>query len=408
MLPTMDDFDFDGKTVLLRADINSPLDPETMEIMDTSRIKRVVPTIKELVDKNSRVVVLAHQGRPGGWDFTGLEKHAEALSHELGGGEGVKYVNDIYGERAKNAIKGLKEGEVLMLDNMRKFEGERDKKTAEEHSRSALVQSLSPLADIFVNDAFAAAHRSQCSLVGFIPVMPSCAGRLMEMEVKTLSKIMEKPERPCIFIFGGAKYSNAIKVMKNLLERGVADKILLGGVPGNVFLGLIEAAEDEKAEVEGILKNFGDKIVLPVDVTTDDGGRREVSVAGLAGEDSGAGYEIKDIGSRTAEIFNEEIHNASMILLSGPMGVFEKKEFEEGTKRIIEAVASSHAFSVAGGGHTVAAIEKFGMADKFSYISTGGGSLERFLMGEKLPVIEALERYAGHSTLGRAKNQKNL
>jgi len=388
MLPTMDDFDFAGKTVLLRADINSPLDPETLELIDTSRIKRVVPTIEELRDKGGKIVVLAHQGRPGGWDFTGMEKHAEALSDELGD-ERVRYVADIYGERARNAIRGLGKGEVLVLDNVRKFEGERDKKTAEEHSHSTLVQSLAPLADIFVNDAFAAAHRSQCSLVGFIPVMPSCAGRLMEKEVRTLSKIVEKPERPCIFIFGGAKYSNAIKVMKNLLERGVADKILLGGVPGNVFLGLVGASEEERAEIEGIMKDFGDRIVLPVDVAIDDGGRKEVDV-----DDVGKENNIKDIGSGTAEIFGEEIGGASTVLLSGPMGVFEDKEFGYGTKEVIEAVASSRAFSIVGGGHTVAAVGKFGMADGISYISTGGGSLERFLMGKKLPVIEALEKYA--------------
>jgi len=394
MIPTMDDFDFSGKTVLLRADINSPLDPETMEIIDTSRIKRVVPTIKEILDKNGKVVILAHQGRPGGWDFTGLEKHAEVLSHEMGdefGGK-VKYVDDIYGEKARNAIKELGEGDVLMLDNVRKFEGERDKKTAEEHSRSALVQSLAPLADIFVNDAFAAAHRSQCSLVGFIPVMPSCAGRLMEKEVKTLSKIIEKPERPCIFIFGGAKYSNAIKVIKNLLERGVADKILLGGVPGNVFAGLVEASEEEKAEIEEIMERFGDKLILPVDVAVDDGGRKEVDVDNVGKENN-----IKDIGEKTMEVFGREIENASTVLLSGPMGVFENKEFEEGTKRIIEAMAYSDAFSVIGGGHTVAAAGMFGMADSISYVSTGGGSLERFLMGKKLPVIEALEKYGGRS-----------
>jgi len=395
MIPTMDDFDFSNKTVLLRADINSPLDPETMEIIDTSRIKRVVPTIKELIGEKSRVVILAHQGRPGGWDFTGLEKHAEALSEELG--IEVKHVDDIYGEKARDAIKGLGKGEVLMLDNVRKFEGEMEKKTAEEHSRSPLVQSLAPLADIFVNDAFAAAHRSQCSLVGFVPVMPSCAGRLMEKEVKTLSKIMEKPERPCIFIFGGAKYSNAIKVIKNLLERGVADRILLGGVPGNVFAGLVEISGEERAEIEGILKNFGDKIVLPVDVAIDDGGRKEVDAEELKGKGSMASHEIKDIGSRTAEVFSKDIGSASTILLSGPMGVFESKEFEEGTRRVIEAIASSDSFSIIGGGHTVAAVGRFGMSDGISYISTGGGSLERFLMGKKLPVIEALEKYDRHS-----------
>ncbi len=399
-LRTMDDFDFKGKTVLLRADINSPLDPETMEILDVSRIRRVVPTIDELRDKKGKVVILAHQGRPGGWDFTGLEMHAVALSDELGGGAdggGVEYVDDIYGERARNAIKGLEEGQVLMLDNVRKFEGERDKKTAEGHSRSSLVQSLSPLADIFVNDAFAAAHRSQCSLVGFIPVVPSCAGRLMQKEIETLSKIVEKPERPCLFIFGGAKYSNAIRTMGNLFERGVADKVLLGGVPGNVFLGLAKASEQEVEEMDSIMKNFGDRIVLPVDVAVDDGGRKEMSISEVKELQDVERYGIKDIGMETAGAFIREIDNASTVLFSGPMGVFETEEFERGTKKIIEAIASSQSFSVVGGGHTVAAVGKFGMADSMSYISTGGGSLEQFLMGKKLPVIDALERYSGHS-----------
>ncbi|MEA2053843.1 MAG: phosphoglycerate kinase [Candidatus Thermoplasmatota archaeon] len=389
-LPTMDDVDIDGKTVLARVDINSPLDPETMEILDISRIKRIVPTVKELRDKKSKVVILAHQGRPGGWDFTGLEKHAAALSNEIG--DEVRYVNDIYGKRARNAIKELKEGEVLMLDNVRKFDGEQEKKMPEDHSQSIMVHSLAPLADIFVNDAFAAAHRSQCSLVGFIPAMPSCAGRLMEKEIKTLAKIMERPERPSLFIFGGAKYSNAIKVINNLLERKVADKILLGGVPGSVFLKMKKASASETEEISKILHTFRDKIVLPVDVAIDDGGRKELLVSEMHELQP---YDIQDIGGATIKAFTEGIDGASTVLISGPMGVFEKKEFEKGTRKVLEAIAASKSFSVIGGGHTVAAACKFGLADKISYVSTGGGSLEQFLMGGKLPVIDALERYRG-------------
>jgi len=384
-LPTLDDVDVDGKVILTRVDINSPLDPESLEILDTSRIKRIIPTLDELED--GKVVLLAHQGRPGSWDFTSLEKHARAISDELG--REVEFIDDIYGEKAKRAIENLEKGEIILLDNVRKFEGEREKKSPEEHALSPLVKNLAPLADIFVNDAFAAAHRSHCSLVGFIPVLPSYAGRLLEMEVKTLTKIMEMPERPCVFIFGGAKYSNAIKVIKNLLERKIADKILLGGVPANAFLKVkganisMDVGDDEMVEINKILEEFGDKILLPVDFVIDGNGIKESS--SLTAND-----EIGDIGNETVSIFAKEIEKASTIFMSGPMGIFEKKDFERGTKDLLKSIAESDAFSVIGGGHTVAAANKFGVADKISYISTGGGSLERFLMGKTLPVIEAL------------------
>jgi len=384
-LPTLDDVDVEEKVILTRVDINSPLDPESLDILDISRIKRIIPTLNEL--KNGKVVLLAHQGRPGSWDFTGLEKHARAISNELG--REVAFIDDIYGEKAKKAIKNLKKGEIILLDNVRKFEGEREKKSPEEHALSPLVKNLAPLADIFVNDAFAAAHRSHCSLVGFIPVLPSYAGRLLEMEVKTLTKIMEMPERPCIFIFGGAKYSNAIKVIKNLLERKIADKVLLGGVPGNAFLKVkganisMDVGNDEMVEIKKILEKFGDKILLPVDFVVGSNETKEVS--SLTADD-----KIGDIGDETISLFAKEIKKASTVFISGPMGIFEKKDFERGTKDLLKIIAETDAFSVIGGGHTVAAANKFGVADKISYISTGGGSLERFLMGKTLPVIEAL------------------
>ncbi|KAA0002031.1 MAG: phosphoglycerate kinase [Thermoplasmata archaeon] len=386
-LPTLDDVDVDGKVILTRVDINSPLHPETLDILDTSRIKRIIPTLHEL--EKGKVVLLAHQGRPGSWDFTGLEKHAHAISNELG--KDVAYIDDIYGEKAQKAIKELKEGEVLLLDNVRKYKGEREKKSPEEHALSPLVKNLAPLADIFVNDAFAAAHRPHCSLVGFIPVLPSYAGRLLEMEVKTLTKIMEMPERPCVFIFGGAKYSNAVKVIKNLVGKKIADKILLGGVPGSAFLKAkgvetsIKMERDEREEMEEILEKFGNHIVLPVDFVVNGDGIKEKDVTNISTND-----EIGDIGNETISLFTQEIKKASTLFLSGPMGIFEKKEFEKGTKEILESIANSKSFSIIGGGHTVAAANRFGVADKMSYISTGGGSLEQFLMGKPLPVIEAL------------------
>jgi len=226
---TLDDFNVNNKTVLLRVDFNMPLDKNTLDILDTTRIKRVLPTINELISKNAKIVILAHQGRQGSWDFTSLEKHAKSLENLLG--KKVKFVDDVFGEKAKDAIKNLQIGDVLLLDNVRNFSGETEKKSLEEHSKSDLVQNLYPLADLFVNDAFAAAHRAQCSLVGFTELLPSCAGRLMEKELTTLSEIIEKPKKPSVFLFGGAKFSDVIVTIERLLElcQPQAYVVILGG-----------------------------------------------------------------------------------------------------------------------------------------------------------------------------------
>lgn len=390
VLPTLDDLEVEDKTALVRVDINSPLDPETLDILDTSRIRRTLPTLQELLDRNSAVVILAHQGRPGNWDFIGLEPHARALSAQLG--VEVSYVDDVWGEKAQRAIQAARPGQILLLDNVRTFEGERDTKSPEEHARSALVQALAPLADVYVNDAFAAAHRAHCSLVGFIPVLPSCAGRLLEREVATLTAILERPERPNLFVFGGAKYDTALQVMSHVLETGAADAVLLGGVPGSVLAFPEMAEEGERAAVRHLLHTHGDQLMLPADVAIDDGGRREISVDELDAEKA---RRIKDIGTATIQDFSNAIGEAGTVLMSGPLGVFEEETFARGTREVMQAIAHSRAFSVVGGGHTVAAAEAFGTAEGISYISTGGGSLERFLMGQRLPVIAALEDYGG-------------
>jgi phosphoglycerate kinase len=383
-LPTLDDCDVAGQTVLLRVDVNAPLDPDTLEILDASRIERIVPTVGELLDRDARVVIMAHQGRPGGWDFTDLGQHAAALSTMLD--RAVGYVDDVYGEEARQAIESLQDGEALMLGNVRRFDGERDEKMPEEHAQSELVRSLYPLADLFVNDAFAAAHRSHCSMVGFTPVLPCYAGRLMEKEVGMLTRIMEQPDRPSVFVFGGAKYGNAIPVIRNLLDRGAADAVLLGGVPGNAFAGIADVEADEQEALTSLLDDHGNAILLPSDVAVDRDGRTAVSIDDVA--DPGM---VKDIGQDTITRFAEVIIDAATVLLTGPMGVFEEEAFATGTKNVLEAMVASDAFTVIGGGHTVAAARQFGMADDISYVSTGGGSLERFLMGKTLPVVAALE-----------------
>ncbi len=396
---TLDDFDVENKTVLLRVDFNMPLDKDTFEILDTTRIKRVLPTINELVGKNAKIVILAHQGRQGSWDFISLERHAKALENLLG--EGIEYCNDIFGEKAKNAIKNLQNGEVLLLGNVRRFDGETDKKSAEEHSQSELVQNLYPLADIFINDAFAAAHRAQCSLIGFTAVLPSCAGRLLEKELTTLGEITTDPKKPSVFLFGGAKFSDVVKTIERLLENKTADKVILTGLPANAFLKAKgvnlgdkneemlakEGTPENYEEIKQLLAKYKDNICLPTDFAVEENtNRNEIDASKLPTQ-----YNLYDIGEKSIENFKNIIDDAKTVFLSGPCGVFEKPLFMKGTEEIFKYIAGIDTFSIVGGGHTVAAIEKLGLNDKMSHISTGGGSLEKFMMGEKLPVVEALK-----------------
>jgi len=396
---TLDDFELENKTVLLRVDFNMPLDKITLDILDTTRIKRALPTIKELVEKNAKTVILAHQGRQGSWDFTNLEKHAKALSGLIK--QDVKYVDDVYGNDVQDAIKKLQNSEVLLLGNVRKFDGETEKKSAEEHSKTELVQNLCPLADLFVNDAFAAAHRPQCSLIGFTAVLPSCAGRLMEKELKTLGEIVANPEKPSIFLFGGAKFSDVIKTIERLLEDKTADKIILAGLPANAFLKAEgvnlgggneemlakEGTSENYEEIKKLIEKYKNSIYLPSDFAQQTNTERsEIDVSELPTK-----YNLYDIGEKSIKNFKGILSDAKTVFLSGPCGVFENPAFMKGTKEIFTYVANSDVFSIVGGGHTVAAVEQLGLNNKISHISTGGGSLEKFMMGEKLPVVEALK-----------------
>lgn len=399
----MDDFNFDNRTVLVRVDFNSPIDPETGKILEDIRIRmHGETTIKELVEKGSKVVVLAHQGRPGEPDFTSLEQHAKALSGILG--RPVRYIDDLFGEKAKSAIREMKSGEILVLQNVRTYTKERKKGTPEEQAKTEFVQSLAPLADIFVNDAFAAAHRAHVSIIGFAPVLPSVAGRIMERELEALAKALESPEKPCVYILGGAKADDALRISKYVLDNNIADYILTGGVAGHLFLvakGMdlgrlnIEFLQKKKlmAFVQGIrelIREYPERIKTAPDLAIDvDGKRREISVEELPTD-----YSLCDIGTKTIQQYAEIIEKAKSIVVSGPVGIFENEEFAKGTKMILEAVANSQAFSLVGGGHTVAAVKQLALEQKMGYISTAGGALIEFLMGEELPGVSALEEAA--------------
>lgn len=400
---TLDDFEVKDKVVLVRVDFNSPVDPETKKILDDTRIRmHGQTTIKELAEKGAKVVILAHQGRPGEPDFIPLKQHAEILSRILG--KPVKFVDDIFGEKAQTAIKELKSGEILVLDNVRKFPGERKKGTPEEHSKTEFVMKLAPLADIFINDAFAAAHRAHVSIVGFTAVLPSAAGRIMERELNALSKVLENPEKPCTYILGGAKADDSLQISKYVLDNNIADHVLTGGITGHLFLaakgynlGKPNIELLEKKELMGLvpgikelMNTYPGKIETPLDVAIEvEGKRKEIDVEELPTE-----YPIFDIGTKTIEKYRQIILKSKSIVFSGPPGVFEKEEFKKGTKELFEAIAESNAFSLIGGGHSVAAVQSLGLAEKMSYISTAGGALIEFLMGKELPGVVALEKAA--------------
>ncbi|MEM0088529.1 MAG: phosphoglycerate kinase [Archaeoglobaceae archaeon] len=391
-LPTLDDA---GKfsSVLLRVDINAPIVNST--ILDTSRFKSHVPTIRELEDK--KLVILAHQSRPGRKDFTTLEEHAKVLSRILG--REVEYVDEIFSKRVVDRIKNLCNGEILLLENIRFYSEEQLERSAEEHAESILVKRLSLLFDVFVNDAFSAFHRSHASLVGFIPVLPSFIGRLAEKEINALSRAL-KPGRTA-FVLGGAKIKDPIKVMKNVLQNGIAEKVFLTGVVANYFLMLKgfkigkenekvvednkEGVKDEEARL--LLEKFGNKIVLPVDFGVERSGVREdIAVEKFTGEG-----KIKDIGVETVNEFASQIPEFETVVINGTAGVYEDNKFSLGTYEILKSASKTYA--IVGGGHTASAVNLFGLSDKISHVSIAGGACVRFLSGEKLPVLEKMAEY---------------
>jgi phosphoglycerate kinase len=398
---TIDDFDLDDKTVLVRVDINSPVDPSSGLILDDTRIKLHAETIAELSKKGAKTVVLAHQSRPGKKDFTTLEQHADALSNILK--HEVAYVDDIFGSHARDAIGKMKRGDILLLENVRFYSEEILKRDPKLQSETHMVQNLAPMADYFVNDAFAAAHRSQPSLVGFAFALPSAAGRIMERELKALYNAMNNVQKPCIYVLGGVKVDDSIMVMENVLENGSADYILTTGLVANIFLwgsGVnIRKYNKEFIEKKGycdfvrkskkLLKNFGDQIILPQDLAVCMGDKRvEFSVEDLPNQ------PIFDIGTETIKEYAGYIRRANTLFANGPAGVFEKDDFNIGTDDILNAIASSPGFSIIGGGHLAAAANQMGLSKGISHISSGGGASINLLAGEDLPVVTVLRDHA--------------
>jgi phosphoglycerate kinase len=394
---TIDSLDVSGKRVLVRVDINVPM--KAGKVSDATRIERAAPTLSELAAKGAKVIVLSHFGRPAGKRVPemSLKPLLEPLSKALG--KPVAFAEDCVGPLAEDAVRVLKPGEVLLLENLR-FHKE------EEKNDPAFIDKLSVLGDVYVNDAFSAAHRAHASTEGLANRLPAAAGRLMQAELEALDKALGNPRRPVCAVVGGAKVSTKLDLLGNLVSR--VDKLIIGGGMANTFLqaqgikvGKSLSEKDLAATVLDILakaKAAKCKVLLPVDVVVAtefkaDAAHQVVDVKACPDDQM-----ILDIGPRSIALYVEELNDCATLVWNGPLGAFELKPFDAGTVALAEAVArltsAGKLLSVAGGGDTVAALAAAGVEEKFSYISTAGGAFLEWMEGKTLPGVAALERAA--------------
>ncbi len=401
------DVDVRGKRVIVRVDVNSPIDPQTGVIVDNKRIEAHAETIRNLADRGAKVIVISHQGRKGDPDFTTLEEHSRLLARHAG--RPVLYVADITGAMAEKAIASMAPGDIVLLGNLRELDEETADRTPEEHSRSTLVQRLSSLADVYVLDAFSVAHRNNASVVGFSRTLPSFAGPVLERELNALRSV-ETAGKKLMLVMGGNKLEECAAVIE-AFSQGQNDfprleKVLACGVLGSAFLKILGYKLGDETEgylekrglltqsktLERILAKLGDRLVTPMDVAYDSGGKREeVAIQNLP-----APSMILDIGSRTAERFGQIISDAQegcSIVMKGTPGVYERSEFRLGSRIVYESLAKSRAFTFVGGGDSSTALQVLGISpSEYSYVSLGGGALIYFLSGKPMPGLDALTR----------------
>jgi len=387
---TIKDIDVQGKKVFIRVDFNVPLN-ENREITDDTRIRAAVPTLQYLKEQGAKLIVASHLGRPKGQfnEKYSLKPVSKRLSELLG--VPVKMAPDVVGPEVEKLADHLQPGEVLLLENVRFY-------PEEEKNDPEFARKLARLAQIYVNDAFGAAHRAHASTAGIAAYLPAVAGFLMEKEINFLTRALNNPEKPFVAIIGGAKVSDKIGVIENLL--GKVDALLIGGGMANTFLkaqgyetGKSLVEEDKVLLAKQLMakaKDLGVKLLLPSDVVVAAKIEAGVPSKTVAVDSIPAEEMALDIGEKTANLFREEILKAKTVVWNGPMGVFEIEPFDRGTVAVAKAVAESGALSIVGGGDSVAAIEKAGVAAKITHISTGGGASLEFLEGKKLPGVEVL------------------
>lgn len=403
---TIDDFKIEGKVIILRIDINSSVNPENGDILDNTRIKRHAETVKELSEKKAKTIILAHQSRPGKLDFISLEKHAKMMAEIIN--INIDFIPDLYGKKAIDSIKKMNDGQIIMLENVR-FDKEEIKLNTfendnfEKQAKSKMVTKLSPLADLFVNDAFAAAHRCQPSLVGFAEELPALAGRVMQRELDFLGKAIASGPQPRIAVLGGSKAADSVLISEYFLKKGVR-YILTGGVVANIFLmakgidiGVSSTNYIKKnipkykiiiSKAKKLLKKYREQIIYPNDVALNKEGKR----IGIHTESLPTKYPIHDIGLDTLVKYIEYIDKAGTIIANGPMGVFENTQFAIGTKEVFEAISNNPNMTVVGGGETAMAFNQMGLTSKIEHVSTGGGACIAFMADETMPALEAMRR----------------
>jgi phosphoglycerate kinase len=393
---------------LLRVDINSPIDPQTRSIVSDIRIRGSLPTINHLLDAGARLALIAHQGDTLDYqNLMPLAEHAERLSRLLN--RPVAYLDDVCGPAACAAVRDLRPGEAILLGNLRYLTEEvsgfeKEVKLAPlEMQETWLVRSLAPLFDYYVNDAFAAAHRNAPSMVAFQEVLPSAGGRLLYREYAALSRLVQGATPPTVFLLGGAKISDAFGMLRQVLERGVADRVLTCGVTGQVFLlaagrAIGRGVEDWLARhdlmhfvasARACLSAWGERILMPLDLAwVEADARRVIAVTDLPRDDCFFG----DIGPATCRLYEQEIRSAGTLFVNGPAGIYENPLLAEGTRALWQAVAAAPGYTVIGGGDTVSAAGRFADLTCFSYVCTAGGAMVRFLSGDRLPLIAAMEK----------------
>jgi len=404
---SIDEGDFRGKRVLLRVDINSPVDKRTRRIVNDNRIRKSVPTIRELSDRGARLVLMSHQGDTTDYaSLISLREHAGLLSQALG--KPVEFIEDIAGPAAVERIDNLKDGEILLLDNLRYFTEEVStfedsvKQRPEEMGDVYFVRRLLPLFDCYVNDAFSASHRNAPSMVAFQEALPSYGGRLLIEELEALQAITENPARPCVYMLGGSRAGDAFGMIHRVLSDDAADSILTSGLVGQIFMladGLKPGEASEKLirdrgygryveEAVGYLSAYRDTIIYPRDVAFQKGGKREEAGTGSFPLEA----MIFDIGERTIRAYIGILSEAKTIFVNGPPGVYEEEISSLGTRKLWKAVEQAEGFTVVGGGDTVTSFTQFTDTSRLDYMSTAGGALIRYLSGVKLPLIEAMNR----------------